>query len=268
MKTESGTAEATDSLCAHTLLSPKRLPGAPRILSRFSDTPRSAKSNPRTDSPWRRLLLPIRTPSFRATAFHTSHLGRNRLRIMTDTANYSKAALGSSTAPSANLESVLFVDSSALDGGATGRRYLAQWMRVLSRWADQSATVGEPSYSVAAERLTALADWPTLTAAFVAHEARTAFGEEVSVLGDLDVLGRWGSSRGGVMLGTGPTTYPTWHSLGSMSLAVGQWFDWKLAVRWGTAPPHRWESGTNRSSLAIEPVFSRGSSIVYQATWR
>ncbi len=46
MKTESGTAEATDSLCAHTLLSPKRLPGAPRILSRFPDTPRSAKIQP------------------------------------------------------------------------------------------------------------------------------------------------------------------------------------------------------------------------------
>jgi hypothetical protein len=29
MKTESGTAESTDSLCAHTLLSPKRLPGSP-----------------------------------------------------------------------------------------------------------------------------------------------------------------------------------------------------------------------------------------------
>jgi len=205
---------------------------------------------------------------YNAMHHKTVILGRKRLRIITDTANYSKAALGSSTVPPANLESVLFVDSSALDSGATGRRYLAQWMRVLSRWADQSAIAGEPSYSVAAEQLTALADWPTLTAAFVAHEARTAFGEEVSVLGDLDVLGRWGSSRGGVMLGTDPATYPTWHSLGSMSLAVGQWFDWKLAVRWGTAPPHRWESGTNRSSLAIEPVFSRGSSIVYQATWR
>jgi anti-anti-sigma regulatory factor len=74
MKTESGTAESTDSLCAHTLLSPKRLPGAPRILSRFSDTPRSAKSSPSPDSPRRRLLLPIWTPPFRTTAFHTSHL--------------------------------------------------------------------------------------------------------------------------------------------------------------------------------------------------
>ena len=73
-KTESGTAETTDSLCPHTLLSPKRLPGAPRILSRFSDTPHSAKSSPSPDSSWRRLLLPIRTPLFRATAFHTSHL--------------------------------------------------------------------------------------------------------------------------------------------------------------------------------------------------
>ena len=75
MKTESGTAETTDSLCAHTFLSPKRLPGAPRILSRFSDTPRSAKSSTSPDSSWRRLLLPIRTPLFPATAFYTSHLG-------------------------------------------------------------------------------------------------------------------------------------------------------------------------------------------------
>lgn len=204
------------------------------------------------------------------TAMHhkTAILGRKNLRIITDTANYSKAALGSAAARSSNIESVLFIDSAALDGGATGRRYLGQWMRILSRWADQSAAAGEPSYAVAAERLTALPDWPTLTTTFVASETRTALGEEARVLGDLDALGGWGRASVGVMLGTGPATYPTWHALVPVKLAVGQWFEWKLAVGWGTSPPHRWESGANRSSLVLSSVFARDSSIEYRATWR
>jgi len=61
-------------------------------------------------------------------------LGRTRLRVITDASNWTAAAMGSWKKAEKNVESQLFIDSTALDDGRTGRRYLSQWVSVFERY--------------------------------------------------------------------------------------------------------------------------------------
>lgn len=204
------------------------------------------------------------------TAMHSKAaiLGRTQLRVITDTANYSLSALGSATTLPRNYESVMFIDSTALDGGVTGRRYLAQWLKVLSRWADQSAAEGLPSYTEALRQLSAATGWPGVPTTFTALRTSTGFGEEVRVLGELKPLGAWSAAYTGVMLHTEAAYYPTWHSLTAVDLPLGSWFEWKLAVGWGTGPATRWESGANRSDFVQTPPLSPSDALSYEVAWK
>jgi hypothetical protein len=89
MKTESGTAEATDSLCAHTLLSPKRLPEAPRspqnplkflrhsAFRKIQHQPRLSQASPPSsnlDSPLSHNCVSHQPPSHRARRAKNLHL--------------------------------------------------------------------------------------------------------------------------------------------------------------------------------------------------
>lgn len=204
------------------------------------------------------------------TAMHSkvAILGRAGQKLITDSANFSLKALGSATTAPSNYESVLFIDSSALDSGLTGRRYLAQWLKVLSRWADQSAAAGEPAYVEVLRRLATTGAWPEQSINFTALQAYTSFGEEVRVLGSLGPLGVWGTVGTGNLLHTDAMAYPTWRSVTSVALPLGSWFEWKLAAGWGTGAATRWELGENRLTFAQPTPLVPNPTVELQAQWR
>lgn len=211
-----------------------------------------------TEDKLRAVGVPVYEATNRATEFTAMHhkvaiLGRTNIRVITDAANWTLSGLGSKTRKARNIESQLFIDSAALDQNRTGRRYLAQWMRVASRYAAQGASDGEPDYVQIWETLSARPGWPTLGTTFTAHEAFTAFGESVVVRGDLDDLGHWGTRGDGVQLATDGEIYPTWRSIEPTVLPLGQSFEWKFTVGFPSDSSVRWESGDNRAGF-VQPT--------------
>jgi len=190
-------------------------------------------------------------------------LGRTHLRVITDAANWSTSGLGSSTTRARNVESSLFIDAS-YDGGHLGRRYLAQALRVLERYAPQSADDGEVSFAELGPVLWDAPDWPTQEVRFRAHQAHTSWGETIRVVGDAAPLGRWGIDSLGVPLTTSTATYPSWDG-GSAWLAVGRPASFKLVAEQGGEL--RWEGGDNRVITVQPDAFGDGSQGV-DATWR
>lgn len=191
----------------------------------------------------------------------TAVLGLTHTRVITDASNWTKAALGNKSKLAKNVESMLFIDSGALDDNRTGYRYLGQWTRVLKRYAHQSVSKdGEGTFEAVLDRLMANPQWPTIRIRFEA-EAHTKFGEEIYVLGGHEKLGNWGDAHQGVKLSTTAETYPVWSSE-DVEFLLGESFEWKLVAR--SRDGVRWEEGPNRSQTAMWPVC--GTPIAY-AKW-
>jgi phosphatidylserine/phosphatidylglycerophosphate/cardiolipin synthase-like enzyme len=201
------------------------------------------------------------------TAMHhkVGVLGRTDIRVITDAANWTFSGLGSDTRSSRNVESQLFIDSARLDDNRTGRRYLAQWVRVLSRYAPQSADDGEPSFDDAWSSLVG-DGWPTQRVAFTAHEAYTDLGQNVYVRGSVDDLGQWDTR--GHQLTTDEASYPTWTSVDPVWLQVGRGFEWKFTVQFPDSGPVRWEDGDNRRGFAQPSVLLPDDGALHEGVWR
>ncbi len=204
----------------------------------------------------------------RATPFTAMHhkvavLGRSKVRVITDAANWTFAALGSSNRRARNHESMLFIDSARLDDGVTGRRYMAQWLRVLERYAHQSeAQDGEPGFETVFAKLTTSASWPAQPVRFVAEEAYTEWGESIRVRGDHAALGAWSED---VALDTDGDTYPSW--MGEVSLPLGTRFEFKF-VAGHESGEVRWEDGDNRKGRAAPAALTRDPAVEVGGAWR
>ena len=204
----------------------------------------------------------------RATPFTAMHhkvavLGRTDIRVITDAANWTFAALGSGSRRSRNHESMLFIDSARLDDGVTGRRYIAQWLRVLERYAHQSEREdGEPGFEAVFATLTADPGWPAQPVRFVADEAFTEWGESIRVRGDHERLGAWSRD---VALDTDGDTYPTW--TGEVSLPVGTRFEFKFVAGFDRGDV-RWEGGDNRKGRAAPQALTRDPAVEVGGAWR
>jgi len=199
------------------------------------------------------------------TAMHhkVAILGRTRVRVISDAANWTAAGLGTRTRDSRNVESVLFIDSNGLDGGRTGRRYLAQWLRVLERYAAQTAD--EPSFEVVRDELLAGEGWPSQ---LVRVEARveTSFGESAWARGARRELGTWGTTSAGLPLYTDGGSYPSWTS-GVVEIPVGVTTEWKL-VAGRSGSDVRWEGGENRTARIMPEPLVDADEQVLRGRWR
>ncbi len=199
------------------------------------------------------------------SAMHTKFavLGRSNIRVITDASNWSYSGLGSSSSTATNVESVLFIDSEALDGGRTGRRYLARWLEILGRYDDQDTgeSVGRDEVF---EALSALDGWPRMEVAFAAHDAWTSWGEVISVRGAPEALGAWGP---GLELGTDGDSYPTWSSGSPVDLPVGQRFGWKLCAGVPGAESVRWEEGEDRSAFVSPAALVPEDDLGIEGAW-
>ena len=192
-------------------------------------------------------------------------LGLSRIRVITDAANWTVSGLGSWKKPARNVESTLFIDTAALDDNVTGRRYMAQWIKVLERYAPQSAErEGEQPPDKVIESLRSAALWPSQPVSF-SCEAHAEWGEDVWVLGSHDVLGRWGEAHDGLTLLTDGESYPKWCAEEPVSMPLNERFEWKLVARGGDGAA-RWEQGENRVSHARPSVCS--GTALERGSWR
>jgi phosphatidylserine/phosphatidylglycerophosphate/cardiolipin synthase-like enzyme len=202
------------------------------------------------------------------TAMHhkVAVLGTTRIRVITDAANWTRAGLGNRTRVARNVESQLFLDTEKLDGGRTGRRYLQQWLTVLSRYAAQSVERdGEKPFDKVYQELRGQASWPQTPVAFEVV-TETQWGDTVWVRGSEDTLGDWGRKGDGHKLGTDEDTYPSWSSNDAVLLPLGQTFMWK-AVRVAGDGGVTWENGDNRPGRAALTAFG-GDASVHGGTFR
>lgn len=187
------------------------------------------------------------TTEFTAMHHKVAVLGRTHLRVVTDAANWSSSGLGSSSRNATNQESTLFYDE-AYDGGRMGRRYLAEFTRVLEVYAPQSA--GEaPPFEQLVGPLLGHPDWPSQDVWFAAERAETAWGEQIGVVGDRLELSDWGRAGPPVPLATDEQLYPSWLAEAPVKLPVGASFAWKLVVAQDGAVV-RWEGGDDRRDRA------------------
>ena len=212
------------------------------------------------------------------TAMHhkVAVLGRTNVRIVSDACNWSYAALGSSRNRSSNVESMLFIDSTRLDGGRTGRRYLAQWMKVLARYASQAHNIeaSELSFAEVLADLQSRPGWPAQSIQFEAW-AQTVWGQSIAVRGNQPALGNWTEGPGVILsTGTEPFTYPHWGATETVPVPLGAWLEWKLVKICSqpgadgcAAGSEYWEgeSGINRNHIAGPPVLSSDETQVLSA---
>ena len=210
----------------------------------------------------------VTNTSTRYTAMHhkVAILGREQIRVITDTANWSKGALGAVDTPATYHESLLFIDTDKLDGGYTGRRYLSQFALVLERYAHYGAAMGQPNFYDALHELSDHEDWPRQQTRFVGHEIYTTVGEEAFITGDQDALGQWGTANLGLQLATTADIYPSWQSE-ITELPLGLPFDWKLTSGAPDALMLDWEPRTNRTDIALSPSFTSDDVAVIEGTW-
>lgn len=204
------------------------------------------------------------------TAMHhkAAVLGRSNIRVITDAANWTFSGLGSSTRRARNIESQLFIDSAGLDDNRTGRRYMAQWVRVGARYAHQSAADHEPDFEQLWETLSTTDSWPAQPVSFTADNADTAFGQSVFVLGNLTDLGQWGTESQGVELSTDEATYPTWTTPDPPSLLLGQPFEFKFTIAFPGDPQTSWEQGDNRIGFAQPTALGEGPDANHRGVFR
>jgi phosphatidylserine/phosphatidylglycerophosphate/cardiolipin synthase-like enzyme len=205
------------------------------------------------------------------TAMHhkVAVLGLTRIRVVTDSANWTRSGLGTDRNIARNQESMLFIDSNELDEGRTGRRYLAEWLKVLSRYAHQSQEIdGEGSFEFVRDCLLAQAEWPRQSVLFRAFDAQTEDGEQVHVVGDHPDLDEWGDRGSGVALETTSEDYPEWWSAAPVYLPVAVPFEWKLATFDPAGELLRFEAEPRRISVAYPPGLLPGDGLELNGTWR
>ena len=204
------------------------------------------------------------------TAMHhkVAVLGTTDVRVITDASNWTKAGLGSASEEASNVESVLFLDTTALDGGRTGRRYLARFARVLDRYRSQLEDDGEPGYDAAFGALLAQPGWPLQPVEFFAGDAYTNWGERVFARGDLFELGVWGFEGPGHPLTTDAASYPTWSGSEAAMIPLGAPFEWKFVATDDASGATRWEAGGNHRDRAEPPALVATDATTLHETWR
>jgi hypothetical protein len=205
------------------------------------------------------------------TAMHhkVAVLGLTRIRVVSDSANWTKSGLGTDRNIARNQESMLFIDSEKLDQGLTGRRYMAEWLKVLSRYAHQSQEIdGEGSFEFVRDQLLAQDEWPEQAVWFRAFNATTDDGEEVHVVGDHPDLDEWGDRGPGVALETTSEDYPEWWAESPVLLPLAAPFEWKLATFDADGELLRYEADPRRISVAYPPGLLENDGLELKGSWR
>ncbi len=191
--------------------------------------------------------------------------------VVTGAANWTRAGIGDASKRPRNAESALFIDSNALDGGVTARRFLGNFIDIVRRYAgaDDNETEG-PAASKLFDTVQGLEAWPMVAIEFEAT-GYTSWGQSLYVTGASAELGDWTRSHLGWPLYTDAASYPSWQGEALM-LPLGARVGHKLIKSSGGGVS--WESGDNRTLIAdptderAGQIFPGESRVVRTMTWR
>jgi phosphatidylserine/phosphatidylglycerophosphate/cardiolipin synthase-like enzyme len=212
-------------------------------------------------------VFEVINPSSQFNAMHTKYgvFGITNPIVVTDAGNWTRAGLGNGSSKPKNDETVLFIDSNALDGGITGARYRANFVSILRRYASApNASLfqsGGADFRTTIEELLAEPGWPQVSVEVNAI-AETFFGQGVFLTGESDQLGQWTQQHFGVKLDTSASTYPSWSS-DNFEMPLGSRVEAKL-IKMHNGSTH-WEQGGNRV-LDADPTSFKNRGVDPHAT--
>lgn len=151
-------------------------------------SPREGSHDDRTDELLERAGIPVyeyMNPSGPRTAMHlkSAVFGLKNIQVVTDTGNWTLATMGNGGSRGKNAESILFIESGRYDGNAIGERYLAEFLRVLRKYAGQNAGTGRQDVEALISELQRHPSWPKVSVSFDAL-GRAHAGHEVYLVGD------------------------------------------------------------------------------------
>lgn len=181
---------------------------------------------------------------FNAMHQKSAIFGLTAPKVVTDCGNWTAAALGTDKKPARNEESLLFIDSMKLDGGATSRRFMSNFLHLLRTYEGQQ-DASTPGANALLERFMALPAWPKVKVDFDVV-AKTHWGQEVYITGDHEALGTWTKSGPGIKLNTTGGTYPVWSTDTSIELPFGMALHYKVVKRDVASGALEWEAGENQ----------------------
>lgn len=209
-------------------------------------------------------------------AMHTKYavFGLTRPIVVTDAGNWTRASFGSGTSRPQNDESVLFIDSNALDEGRTARRYLGHFLHLVwkygSNGTDGQWPTGGPDPRELVATLSTRTGWPTVSVTLRAR-GETAWGERLAIAGDDPALGAWDPAAA-LPLETDASSYPVW-TAAPLTLPLGARIEAKLIRRPQSGAPV-WEQGDNRrieidpTPLALPGGDPDGRAMTTEMSWR
>jgi hypothetical protein len=179
------------------------------------------------------------------TAMHNkcAVFGLTNMKVVSDAGNWTAAALGNKQKSAVNDESFLFIDSGKLDGNATGRRYLSNFLYLLRTYESQQTDA--PGSKEIVGKLSQLPGWPKVKVDFEVV-ARTYFGQEVYLTGNHPTLGDWTKAGPGLKLNTSGGTYPLWRTDASLELPFGTALEFKVVKRDVATGNLEWSGGPNQ----------------------
>jgi phosphatidylserine/phosphatidylglycerophosphate/cardiolipin synthase-like enzyme len=193
-------------------------------------------------------VFEVINPSSQFNAMHAKYgvFGISNPIIVTDAGNWTRAGLGNGSSKPKNDESVLFIDSGALDGGVTAARYRANFVSILRRYASAPNAgvfqTGGEDLRTTIDELLSQPSWPKV-AVDVNAIAETFFGQGVFLTGASEQLGGWTQQHFGIQLDTSATQYPSWTS-DSFEMPLGSRVEAKLIKAHNGSTT--WEQGGNR----------------------
>lgn len=208
-----------------------------------------------TEDRIRGLGIPVYECINEAGPFNAMHnksavFGLSHMKVVSDTGNWSQAALGARGRPARNDESYLFIDSKRLDDNHTGQRYLSNFLYLLRRYSHQQVD-GDPSAEALIQRLSSHPAWPKVRVDFDVL-AKTYYGQEVYVTGDHPALGDWTRATPGLKLHTDGARYPTWQSDHALELPFGTLLEYKVVKRDRRTGALEWD-GRKNQLLVVDP---------------
>jgi len=183
--------------------------------------------------------------------------GLSNIKVVTDAGNWTYSVMGNEKTGSSNAESILFVESGKLDNNHTGEQYLAEYMRVLRKYAGQKQNADQPSANTLIGELQKLPNWPKVKVDF-SVVAKTHMGQDVYITGNTKELGSWGADGPGLKLETDPKTYPNWHAL-DVEIPLGTALEYKIVKR-NSNGRLDWEPGQNAVMIVDPSDYGRGST--------
>lgn len=215
--------------------------------------PVKGSTDDKTEDKLRAAGIPTYEVTNKSGAFTAMHLksavfGLSDTKVVTDAGNWTFATMGAKGYSSKNAESVLFIDSGKYDQNATGEKYLGEFLRVMRRYADQQHEGPEVEQMIG--KLMALPSWPKVKVNFDVL-ARTHWGQDVYLTGNVPELGGWGTNGPGVKLDTDAASYPNWKKA-DFELPLGMRFEYKVVKRDGDGKLD-WEPGEN-AVLIVDPT--------------